>query len=364
MDLYNYVRPRDFKDLFPTSKCITVFPAQIKAYLGGDKSAISQNMIFHSNLPGLGKTTVGRIFACELNRELLTDSEVEDLFEGRANPVFIEVNAGNFRRIEDARQYAAEIEFKREAAWGYHYVYMFNEAHKMTPDAQDLFLDLSENLPEHIHIIFTTTSLETMNDKLRSRLQKHFFEPLTKAQVEMLLKDICKTLEKPEPPQDILDEIFAQEGGSGRGAITALSSFLMTGALSGPDKDITEEASKALGKMMHALEALAMGERGITWSTVQYQLRILLRNCPIAEIRSSILKDLSSRLMSPDFMKGSSAEKIMNKASLAERIGEIFSAPIGYPPGADVIIKTFQSYMIATRLGRAKVSPPGGATPS
>jgi len=345
MDLYNKYRPRTFEDMYPTCKSMVQMTARAAAFLGGDVAALPQNMIFYSEAPGLGKTTSGRILANLLNPSL-TDSERENLFEGRENPVFTEINGGDYRKIDDMRTLTEQIKYRANAMWGYKYVYMINEAHQLTSDAQQLMLDTTENLPRHIFIILTTTNIYSLNDKLRSRFEKHAFMSLPKDECNKMLLEIAKAEGKAVPVEK-LDSIYTLEGGCPRGSIVALGKYLRTGQLDTPMDE--EEAERPYFKeYIEMMERVVIGDAGTTWNkTIKPHLQVMLNDFAMEDMRIKIIQRLGSVLMDPESTKGTTAKA---RARLYEILSQEFSAPIGIPPKSDMIIRFFRAYRKAAAI--------------
>lgn len=349
MDLYNKYRPRKFEDLYPTTKGIAQFPARIAAFLGGDLTALPQNMIFHSEMPGLGKTTCGRILADMLNPNL-SDEEREAIHTGGPNPVFFEINGGDYRKIDDARTLAEQVKYRSSNMWGYRYVYMINEAHQLTSDAQQLLLDTTENLPNHIFMIFTTTDIHALNDKLRSRLEKHQFQPLAKPQLAALLTDIAKA-EGKTLPQEHIDEIYVNDNGCPRGSIVSLGKYLRTGYLEMDPKPGAPDEHPYFKEYIDMMERVALGDKSVKWNdTIKPRIQTMLDAFNTEEMRIKIVQRLGSVLMGPTCMKGKDAAEVMRKAKLYQTLAEVFDGIIRPPQRSDMIVRCFKAYMTALEI--------------
>ena len=108
---------------------------------------------------GNGKTTLSRILAYELM----------GLPYGTPVPEFDESNSANRRGIADAREIIEKIPLRPMGA-AKRKVYLFDEAHKLTPDAVSALLKVVEETPEHVVFIFTTNHPEKLSGEMRSRL--------------------------------------------------------------------------------------------------------------------------------------------------------------------------------------------------
>lgn len=157
---------------------------------------------------GCGKTTLGRIIAERL---------------GCIGNDFREINSASFRGIDTAREIIKSCQFK--ALEGTCKVWLIDECHKWTSDAQNAMLKTLEDTPVNVYFILCTTEPQKLIAAVRSRCTELQVKPLTDPQMKQLLRSIVrqegKTLEV-----EIYDQIIQDSLGRPRGAITVLEQVL------------------------------------------------------------------------------------------------------------------------------------------
>jgi len=347
MDLYNKYRPQTFADMFSTSPCISSFDNRIDKYLDGNDTALPQSFMFYSSLGGVGKTTVGRLFAVKLNRNI-SDHEKKDILGGNSTELFTSLNGGDFKKLDDFRTLSREIQYRADAIWGFTYVYMINEAHNITPASQELLLELVENLPSNIFMIFTTTELSAMHEKLMTRLETHEFRPMNEQEVKKLLVDISAK-EKYTLQDRIADDIYRQEGGSARACIVALGSYINTGSIySGETKpDEIDHFSEIINILVSASL-----NKNITWiNNIKPVILKVVGSNPV-QARSMVIKKLCAAVLNLPYQTSGNltAEGIMKMSDMYETLIDIFSPPPSSEPWHDMILRTFKAYKAAIKI--------------
>src|SRR5438309_4013586 len=177
--------------------------------------AIQSGRISHAYLftgpRGVGKTSVARILAHEINKLPYTDDS--------AYLDIIEIDAASNRRIDEIRDlrekvYAApaNADFK---------VYIIDEVHMLTREAFNALLKTLEEPPAHVVFILATTDAHKLPETIISRTQRFTFRPVAKAMVAELLGTIARA-EDIAADQEAL-ELLAEHGeGSIRDSISLL----------------------------------------------------------------------------------------------------------------------------------------------
>ncbi|MCI6738901.1 MAG: AAA family ATPase [Intestinibacter sp.] len=149
-----------------------------KKYLS---NSLKSNMISHAYMfegpSGVGKNTLAR----ELSRILL---EMENLFN---SPDYIEIKPdGNSIKIAQIRKMQTDILVKPYKSYK---IYVFDEAQKMTVEAQNALLKTLEEPPKYAIIILITNNKESLLDTIKSRCEIIKFTPIP-------IKDIADYLVK------------------------------------------------------------------------------------------------------------------------------------------------------------------------
>ncbi|MGM9531339.1 ATP-binding protein [Intestinibacter sp.] len=138
-----------------------------KKYLS---NSLKSNMISHAYMfegpSGVGKNTLAR----ELSRILL---EMENLFN---SPDYIEIKPdGNSIKIAQIRKMQTDILVKPYKSYK---IYVFDEAQKMTVEAQNALLKTLEEPPKYAIIILVTNNKESLLDTIKSRCEIIKFTPI------------------------------------------------------------------------------------------------------------------------------------------------------------------------------------------
>ena len=157
-----------------------------------------------SGLSGGGKTTVA---GCIANALKCSDIEL------------YEVNSAHFRGIDTARELGNTIRYPPTR--GPVRVWVFNEVHKWTNDAQNAMLDILEKAPKHCFFVLTTTEPQKLIIPLKKRCVEFTVQPLTGDEMFDLLVSVCDK-EKADVPDDMLEKIISVAQGSSRNALQLL----------------------------------------------------------------------------------------------------------------------------------------------
>lgn len=161
-----------------------------------------------TGLSGGGKTTLGGIVANALK------CHKNELYE---------VNSAHFRGIDTARD--LERAMRGASMYGTVRVWIFNECHKWTNDAQNAMLDIIEKAPAHIFLILTTTDPQKLITPLRKRCVEYEVLPLNNDEMLDFLDYIVEE-EKADVPQSIKEKIVNAANGSSRNALQLLETVI------------------------------------------------------------------------------------------------------------------------------------------
>ncbi len=169
-ELYRKHRPKVFKDVVGQPEAVKVLTEMVK------RSQVAHAILF-TGPSGCGKTTLARILKTKLE----------------CSPTdFCEINAADSRGIEVVRDIRTRMALS--PLGGKSRVWLIDEAHKLTGDAQTALLKMLEDPPSHVYFMLCTTEpgklLKTiltrctevkvkalipsvMNSRLISVMQKH-----------------------------------------------------------------------------------------------------------------------------------------------------------------------------------------------
>lgn len=167
--LHQRYRPNSFDEMIGNEAMIE----RLKAVLGNEKRR-PHSILLHGT-GGCGKTTLGRIIAKEL---------------GCKGMDFVELDSADFRGIESIRSIRRHIPYlPLESKCR---VWLLDEAHALTNDAQTALLKALEEPPSHVYFILCTTMPEKLLPTVRSRCSQYGVSRLTDIQIKYLLRHVVK----------------------------------------------------------------------------------------------------------------------------------------------------------------------------
>lgn len=124
---------------------------------------------------GTGKTTVAYLIANALGCE---------------GTGLVKINAASHNKVEHARQIENDciyLPFEGKVS-----VYLFDEAHRMTPEAQNALLTVLEEPPEHAYFIFCSTEPNKILATVKDRAANYEFKPVSKRDISVILDKVCQ----------------------------------------------------------------------------------------------------------------------------------------------------------------------------
>jgi len=177
-------------------------------------NALKQGKISHAYLlsgpRGVGKTSIARILAHEINGLPYDDAAHLDI---------IEIDAASNRRIDEIRDLRERV--NTAPANAKFKVYIIDEVHMLTKEAFNALLKTLEEPPAHVVFILATTEAHKLPETIISRTQRYSLRPVPEEQVIAHLKEIAKG-EKLKIDDDALHLIALHGEGSFRDSISLL----------------------------------------------------------------------------------------------------------------------------------------------
>ena len=156
---------------------------------------------------GCGKTTLARIVASELNGE------------------FMEVDSADFRGIDYIRDLRRRMNARALSGKDVR-VWLLDEAHQLSKDAQSALLKTLEDTPAHVVLMLATTDPKGLLPTILNRCTRFPVELLGERDLYRLMKTVCKNESKTSPSRDVLEKLAESCGGSPRAALTALDKVI------------------------------------------------------------------------------------------------------------------------------------------
>lgn len=178
------------------------------------ENALKKGAISHAYLltgpRGVGKTSIARILAHEINGLTYNDEAHLDI---------IEIDAASNRRIDEIRDLRERVNTAPSAAK--YKVYIIDEVHMLTKEAFNALLKTLEEPPAHVVFILATTESHKLPETIVSRTQRFSFRPVPENQVVSHLRDIS-TKESVDIDDGALQLIAKHGEGSFRDSISLL----------------------------------------------------------------------------------------------------------------------------------------------
>jgi len=199
MDLQVEHRPKTLKDFVGQE-------AIVKSICEDYKNKTLQHTMIFTGESGVGKTTLAYLIA----RQLLKCHE----------HYIIEKNAADTRGIDDARQITGNL--ANRPLIGKNKVYIIDEAHQLTNEAQNALLKpLEDPRNKHVYWIFCTTNPAKIIKTIKTRGAQYNFSKLSAQEIGKVLLPIVEK-EKIDLPDQVLKMIVKRADGIPREAVKLL----------------------------------------------------------------------------------------------------------------------------------------------
>jgi DNA polymerase-3 subunit gamma/tau len=177
-------------------------------------NALAAGKIAHAYLltgpRGVGKTSIARILAHEINKLEYSEEPHFDI---------IEIDAASNNGVEDVRDLRDKIMSAPTSAA--YKVFIIDEVHMLSKAAFNALLKTLEEPPAHVVFILATTEAHKLPETIISRTQRYSFRP---ASTENLLKNL-RTIAQQESmtiDDDALQSIAKHSDGSFRDSVSLL----------------------------------------------------------------------------------------------------------------------------------------------
>ncbi len=280
-DLMSYLalarkwRPTKFENVVGQGHVITAL-----------ENALKQNRLHHAYLfsgtRGVGKTSIGRLFAKGLNCETgitdnpcgVCDSCVE-IDQGRYVDL-LEIDAASRTKVEDTRELLDNVQYK--PARGRFKVYLIDEVHMLSRHSFNALLKTLEEPPEYVKFLLATTDPQKLPVTILSRCLQFHLKPISSDQIHEQLDFVLGEENITSEPRALSLIAHAADGSMrdalslsdqaialGNGHIDSATVSNMLGTLDTEQAIYLLEAisSKQPQTAMNCLEQLA--ENGIDW---------------------------------------------------------------------------------------------------
>ncbi len=270
MSLYIKYRPLTFDEIQGNTETVNALKIMLQ-----DIKSCPHTFLLQGDT-GCGKTTLGRIIGKEL---------------GCVGADFKEIDSADFRGIDTIRTIRKQAQYK--PLEGNCTVYLIDECHKLTGDAQNALLKILEDTPEHIYFILATTDPQKLIKTIKSRCSIFQVNPLQERQLMKLLHKIVKKEEKTIDKR-IYEQIIDTSLGRPREAIQLLEQILYL-----PENEQLKMAQKKDAELAEGIELSRALLRNAGWKEIRTILTGLQQQEP-ETIRRQILGYCKSVLLKSD----------------------------------------------------------------
>ena len=261
-------RPKDLSEIFGNKPIVDSLTSIFER-----KSDYPHAYLFHGPT-GCGKTTLARIVA----KMLKCDSPEE-------------YNMSNLRGIDAVRTLAEDCIYL--PLTGRNRVYILDEIHRQTKDAQNALLKLLEDPPSHVYFILGTTDPEQLLPTLRGRCHPYQVRALKTTEMMALLKSVLKKEKIEDYPDKILNEITLLSEGLPRNALVMLDAVI--------DMSDEETALAALSTVATcdatSKELCNAVLKGVPWEQTREILKVLLMENTPEDIKNAIMGYCANTLL-------------------------------------------------------------------
>ncbi len=208
--LYRKYRSRTLDDIVGQEHVTTVL-----------RRAIDTDRVAHAYLftgpRGVGKTSIARILAHEINHLEYTDES--------SHLDIIEIDAASNNGVDDIRDLREKVQIAPSSASKK--VYIIDEVHMLSKAAFNALLKTLEEPPAHVVFILATTDADKLPMTIISRTQRHSFR---RASTENIVKNLAVIAKKESLliDSDALELIAEHSDGSYRDSVSLLDQLANT----------------------------------------------------------------------------------------------------------------------------------------
>src|SRR5581483_897674 len=188
-------------------------PKKLSSVIGQETAIQSLEKMLANNFPhavlitgpsGVGKTTIARILKDRL---------------GCSDMDFMERNCADFRSIDDVRDIRRRNELM--PIGGRCRIWLVDECHKLTNDAQNAFLKMLEDTPKHVYFFLCTTDPQKVIKTIHTRCTQIKLNALKEETLAGIVQGIIKRANL-AVDEAVVDEICKVAEGSARKALVLL----------------------------------------------------------------------------------------------------------------------------------------------
>ncbi len=209
MPLHLTYRPNDFSEMIGNKTIIKKIQTILKR-----KEDYPRAWMF-TGPTGCGKTTLARIVSKYVGCEPIS-----------TNQDFCEINASSMRGIDTAREIQRNMAFMPMTKDSKCRVYLWEECHQVTKDAQNAMLRALEDTPGHVYFLLCTTDPQKLLPTIRNRCSTFEVKNLEQGQIIQLVNRVLEGEGEGGVGKDVVSAIAEAADGCPRQALVLLDQII------------------------------------------------------------------------------------------------------------------------------------------
>lgn len=254
-------RPQTLDEIIGNEEVVQMLKNQLSK---NAKQPLPNSLLFYGPT-GCGKTTLARIVAQEL---------------GVKSGDLKEIDVADFRGVDTIREIRKQMGYQPlESPYR---VWILDEVHRLTSDAQSALLKTLEDTPSHVYFILCTTDPQKLLPTIRGRCTQYQVRQLSDIEMKMLLRRIVKA-EGETLTKDVYDQIIQDSMGHPRNALQILGQVLSV-----PPQQRLSVAKKEAEIQSKTIELCRALVKRDNWKKVSIILNGL-KNEDVEQIRRAVL---------------------------------------------------------------------------
>ncbi len=245
MSLALRYRPDEFSEIVGNKEIVN----SINSILDRDTINIPKSWLL-TGPSGCGKTTLSRIIATHLG------CKDNDLYE---------LDSADFRGIDTIRTIRSQMKYAPTQSSCR--IWILDECHQLTKDAQEAILKALEDTPPHVFFILCTTEPQKLKTTLKNRCISFEVEPVSDKDMTNFLKEIVECEEK-KCNKDVLNAITINSLGSCRAALQLLETVIDL-----PIGEMKQKVKAVIERQSAVIDLCRALFKGKNWSVVSKILK-------------------------------------------------------------------------------------------